>query len=164
MQAHVTLARPGVENDFRVFATRDTLSTIFQADGFYNLGYPLLLWLVRPFTHDNPFLAARLIALVSGGILIGAGYWLARCFLTPTPSLLAAGFLALSGLVTQYSLLVGSDMPFAALMTLAVAVTFRINTRTHAALALFGGAGRSSFSTTASGFDLALVGRNRGLV
>lgn len=140
MQAHVTLARPGVENDFRVFATRDTLSTIFQADGFYNLGYPLLLWLVRPFTHDNPFLAARLIALVSGGILIGAGYWLARCFLTPTLSLLAAGFLALSGLVTQYSLLVGSDMPFAALMTLAVAVTFRINTRTHAALALFGGA------------------------
>ena len=140
MQAHVTLARPGVENDFRVFATRDTLSTIFQADGFYNLGYPLLLWLVRPFTHDNPFLAARLIALVSGGILIGAGYWLARCFLTPTPSLLAAGFLALSGLVTQYSLLVGSDMPFAALMTLAVAVTLRVNTRTHAALALFGGA------------------------
>jgi hypothetical protein len=140
MQAHVTLARPGVENDFRVFATRDTLSTIFQADGFYNLGYPLLLWLVRPFTHDNPFLAARLIALVSGGILIGAGYWLARCLLAPAPSLLAAGFLALSGMVTQYSLLVGSDMPFAALMTLAVAVTFRINTRTHAALALFGGA------------------------
>jgi len=81
-----------------------------------------------------------LIALVSGGILIGAGYWLARCLLAPAPSLLAAGFLALSGMVTQYSLLVGSDMPFAALMTLAVAVTFRINTRTHAALALFGGA------------------------
>ncbi len=139
MQAHVTLARPGVENDFRVFATRDTLSAIFQADGFYNLGYPLLLWLVRPLTHDNPFLAARLIALVAGGVLIGAGYWLARCLLAPAPSLLAAGFLALSGMVTQYSLLVGSDMPFAALMTLAVAVTLRVNTRTHAAMVLFGG-------------------------
>ncbi len=139
MQAHVTLARPGVENDFRVFATRDTLSAIFQADGFYNLGYPLLLWLVRPLTHDNPFLAARLIALVAGGVLIGAGYWLARCLLAPAPSLLAAGFLALSGMVTQYSLLIGSDMPFAALMTLAVAVTLRVNTRTHAAMVLFGG-------------------------
>ncbi|WP_044232773.1 glycosyltransferase family 39 protein [Chloroflexus sp. Y-396-1] len=139
MQAHVTLARPGVENDFRVFATRDTLSAIFQADGFYNLGYPLLLWLVRPLTHDNPFLAARLIALVAGGVLIGAGYWLARCLLAPAPSLLAAGFLALSGMVTQYSLLIGSDMPFAALMTLAVAVTLRVDTRTHAAMVLFGG-------------------------
>ncbi len=139
MQAHVTLARPGVENDFRVFATRDTLSAIFQADGFYNLGYPLLLWLVRPLTHDNPFLAARLIALVAGGVLIGAGYWLARCLLAPAPSLLAAGFLALSGMVTQYSLLIGSDMPFAALMTLAVAVTLRVNTHTHAAMVLFGG-------------------------
>jgi 4-amino-4-deoxy-L-arabinose transferase-like glycosyltransferase len=54
--------------------------------------------------------------------------------------LLAAGFLALSGMVAQYSLLIGSDMPFAALMTLAVAVTLRVNTHTHAAIALLGGA------------------------
>lgn len=126
MQAHVTLVRPGVENDFRVFATRDTLATIFQADGFYNLGYPLLLWLVRPLTHDNPFLAARLIGLISGGLLIGAGYLLARCMLGSGPALLAASILALSGLVTQYSLLIGSDMPFAVAFTLAVAVILRI--------------------------------------
>ncbi|MGC8799543.1 MAG: glycosyltransferase family 39 protein [Chloroflexus sp.] len=123
MQAHVTLARPGVENDFRVFATRDTIATIFQADGFYNLGYPLLLWLVRPLTFDNPFLAGRLIALISGGLLIGGSYLLARCFLAPAPALLTTVFLAWSGMVVQYGLLVGSDMPFAVAFTFAVALT-----------------------------------------
>ncbi len=140
MTAHVTLARPGVENDFRVFATRDTLETVFQADGFYNLGYPLLLWLVRPLTHDNPFLAARLISLLAGGVLIAGGYLLARSLLSPGVAFLAAGCLALSGIVVQYGLLVGSDMPFAALMTLAVAVTFHVRRRSHALLALIGGA------------------------
>lgn len=139
MQAHVTLARPGVENDFRVFATRDTLATIFQADGFYNLGYPFLLWLARPLTSDNPFLAARLIALVSGGVLIGAGYLLARSLLPPAPAALAALLLALSGMVAQYGLLVGSDMPFAACFTLAVAATFHAHARSSRLLALLAG-------------------------
>ncbi|WP_298816616.1 glycosyltransferase family 39 protein [Chloroflexus sp.] len=139
MQARVTLARPGVENDFRVFATRDTLETIFQADGFYNLGYPLLLWLTRPFTHDNPFLAGRLIALIGGGLLIGAGYLLARCFNSPGQALLAAIILALSGMVAQYGLLVGSDMPFAVLFTLAVAVTLRVRPDSHRMVALAAG-------------------------
>ncbi|WP_322496877.1 glycosyltransferase family 39 protein [Chloroflexus sp.] len=139
MQAHVTLARPGVENDFRVFATRDTLATISQADGFYNLGYPLLLWLIRPLTSDNAFLAARLIALVSGGMLIGAGYLLARSLLPPAPAALAAMLLALSGMVAQYGLLVGSDMPFAACFTLAVAVTLHAHARRSRPLAFLAG-------------------------
>ncbi|WP_322489843.1 glycosyltransferase family 39 protein [Chloroflexus sp.] len=139
MQAHVTLARPGVENDFRVFATRDTLATIFQADGFYNLGYPLLLWLVRPLTSDNAFLAARLIALVSGGVLIGAGYLLARSLLPPAPAALAAMVLALSGMVAQYGLLIGSDMPFAACSTLAVAVTLHAHARSSRLIAFLAG-------------------------
>ncbi|MCX7790477.1 MAG: hypothetical protein N2378_07535 [Chloroflexaceae bacterium] len=120
-QRHVTLSRPGVENDFRVFATRDTLASIFQADGFYNLGYPLLLWLARPFFEGNAFLAARFLAALSGAALLGAGYWLARVVLPPGPALLALLALALNGLVAQYGLYVGSDMPFAACVTLSVA-------------------------------------------
>lgn len=118
---HVTLSRPGVENDFRVFATRQTLEQIFQADGFYNLGYPLLLWLARPFAEDNAFLAGRLVAALSGTLLLASGYWLARSLLTPGSALFALLCLALSGLVSQYGLYLGSDMPFAASMTLSVA-------------------------------------------
>jgi hypothetical protein len=119
--AHVTLARPGVENDFRVFATRETLAQVFSADGFYNLGYPLLLWLVRPLFAGNAFLAGRLLAVLAGATLLAGGYWLARSLLPRGPALLALLILALSGLVAQYGLYLGSDMPFAACMTLAVA-------------------------------------------
>ncbi|MGQ9926734.1 MAG: hypothetical protein ACUVS4_07665 [Chloroflexaceae bacterium] len=120
-QQHVTLSRPGVENDFRVFATRDTLASVFRADGFYNLGYPLLLWLARPLFEGNAFLAGRFLAALSGAALLGAGYWLARVLLPPGPALLALLALALNGLVARYGLYVGSDMPFAACMTLSVA-------------------------------------------
>src|SRR5262249_148794 len=77
-QRHVTLSVPGVEKDFRVFATRSEhlfgtfgaqskeMAGVIQADGFYNLGYPLLLWLARPLANDNPFLAARLASALSG--------------------------------------------------------------------------------------------------
>jgi len=120
-QQHVTLSRPGVENDFRVFATRDTLAGVFRADGFYNLGYPLLLWLARPLFEGNAFLAGRFLAALSGAALLGAGYWLARVMLPPGPALLALLALALNGLVARYGLYVGSDMPFAACVTLSVA-------------------------------------------
>jgi 4-amino-4-deoxy-L-arabinose transferase-like glycosyltransferase len=131
---HLTLSVPGVENDFRVFATRtDSLAEVFRADGFYNLGYPLLLWLVQPLTADNPFLAARLIAALSGAVLLLAGSWLARSLLARVEllrerhlqrvsGLLALLLLALSPLVVQYALYVGSDMPFAALTALALAL------------------------------------------
>ena len=120
-QAHVTLSRPGVENDFRVFATRESLAQIFSADGFYNLGYPLLLWLARPLAEQNAFLAGRLLAALSGAIFLAGGYWLARTLLAPGPAFVALLALALSGFVAQYGLYVGSDMPFAACMTLCAA-------------------------------------------
>ncbi len=131
-QNHLTLSVPGVENDFRVFATRtDNLAEVFRADGFYNLGYPLLLWLVQPLTADNPFLAARLVAALSGAVLLPAGSWLARSLparveplrerqLHRLSGVLALLILALSPLVVQHALYVGSDMPFAALTTLAL--------------------------------------------
>jgi 4-amino-4-deoxy-L-arabinose transferase-like glycosyltransferase len=122
---HVTLSRPGVENDFRVFATRETLAQVFQADGFYNLGYPLLLWMVRPFTAGNAFLAGRLLAALSGAVLLAAAYLLARRLLPHGAALLALIILALSGFVAQYGLYVGSDMPFAACVALCVALLVR---------------------------------------
>lgn len=126
-QAHVTLSIPGVEKDFRVFATRtESLGEVFRADGFYHLGYPLLLWLVRPLTDDNAFLAARLIAPLSGGILLLSGFWLTRLLLHAWPSragmgaLLGLLLLATSPFVVRSAMLVGNDMPFAACVALAL--------------------------------------------
>jgi 4-amino-4-deoxy-L-arabinose transferase-like glycosyltransferase len=128
-QQHITLSVPGVEKDFRVFATRtESLSELWRADGFYNLGYPLLLWLAQPFTDGNVFLAGRLVAALSGALLLLAGWWLARTLLAERPdfarvgALLALLALALNPLVVRYALYVGSDMPFAALSVLALAL------------------------------------------
>jgi Dolichyl-phosphate-mannose-protein mannosyltransferase len=134
---HVTLSTPGVENDFGVFARRSAqlvgvfqpsgeyssaVDGVFRADGFYNLGYPLLLWLARPLTQGNPFLAAQLISALSGALLLGAAWWLARRLLGRGPALLALLILALSPLVVEYGLYIGTDMLFAALCTLALAL------------------------------------------
>ncbi len=130
-QGHVTLSVPGVEKDFRVFATRAvSLQAVLRADGFYNLGYPLLLWLVRPLTSGNVFLAARLVAIASGMLLLLSTYFLAAALPVfdhgrRSPrlgALLAMLMLALSPFVIQYALYVGSDMPFAACTTLALAL------------------------------------------
>lgn len=136
---HVTLSVPGVEKDFRVFATRssalgallmpDNQNTVLRADGFYNLGYPFLLWLVRPLTGDNPFLAARIIALLSGALLLGTTWWLARRLIGRGPALLALLALAFSPLVVEYALYVGTDMPFAVLCMLALALLLTMDNR-----------------------------------
>ncbi|MCG8349247.1 MAG: glycosyltransferase family 39 protein [Chloroflexales bacterium] len=126
-QNHLTLSVPGVEKDFSVFANRSaSLKDVFQADGFYNLGYPLLLWLVRPLTGDNAFLAARWIAALSSVLCLLASYVLARALLPRGSSAVALGVLALSSFVVQYALYVGSDMPFAALVTLSLALLLRV--------------------------------------
>jgi 4-amino-4-deoxy-L-arabinose transferase-like glycosyltransferase len=138
-QQHVTLSVPSVESDFRVFALRSAqlvarfpagttnpdVDGVFRADGFYNLGYPLLLWLVRPFTDGNPFLAARLVAALSGALLLLAGWWLARQLLGRGAALLALLVLGFSPLVVEFSLYVGTDLPFAAVCVLALALLVR---------------------------------------
>lgn len=134
-QNHLTLARPGVENDFRVFATRDTLERVFQADGFYNFGYPLLLWLVRPLFADNAFLAGRLIAWLCGVAMSAAVYWLACLLMYRTPpftgrlvALLALVGLSTSPLFVEYALYVGSDAPFALCFLLTITCLLSANT------------------------------------
>lgn len=157
-QGHVTLSRPGVENDFRVFATRESLGQVFSADGFYNLGYPLLLWLARPLFAGNAFLAGRLVAALSGAALLGAGYWLARSLAPSGPALAALVALALSGLVAQYGLYVGSDMPFAACLAACAAALVAAGR---------GGAGRRALLLCAAAGlfgGLAFLMRHLGLV
>jgi 4-amino-4-deoxy-L-arabinose transferase-like glycosyltransferase len=131
---HLVLSVPSMEKDFRVFALRSahlagsfpagtgdpSFDGVLRADGFYNLGYPLMLWLIRPLASDNPFLAARLIAALSGALLLASGWWLARRLLGRGPALLALLALALSPLVVEHALYVGTDMPFAALCALAI--------------------------------------------
>lgn len=157
-QAHLTLSTPGVEKDFRVFATRaESLAEVVRADGFYNLGYPLLLWLVRPLTEGNSFLAGRLVAAASGALLLLATYGLARSLLPRGGALLALLLLALSPLVVQYALYVGSDMPFAACVTLALALLLagiRAPRRRPALLLLAGLAGGGAFLMRHSGLVL----------
>ncbi|WP_448542488.1 glycosyltransferase family 39 protein [Roseiflexus sp.] len=139
-QDHVTLAVPGVEKDFRVFATRAVdLALVLRADGFYNLGYPFLLWLFAPLTDGNSFLAARLIAALAGMLLLGSAWWLARCLLGRAPALAALVALGLNPFVVQYALYVGSDMPFAALCTLTLALLASHRVRGSLWLAALGG-------------------------
>lgn len=132
-QQHVVLSVPGVEKDFRVFTTRAqallcdpgvdraTASCVLRADGFYQLGYPLLLWLVKPLTEQNAFRAAQLVGALSGALLLGATWLLGRRLYGRGPALLALTVLALSPLVVQYGLYLGTDMAFAALWTTGLA-------------------------------------------
>ncbi len=140
VQAHTVLAAPGVEKDFRVFATRSQqllcpehvaladAPCVLRADGFYQLGYPLLLWLVRPMVHNNPFLAARGVALASGMLLLLGAYMIGLRLLGPFGGLLTLALAGLNALTVQYTLLLGTDLPFAAAWTLAVAALVWLET------------------------------------
>ena len=147
---HVTLSVPGVERDFPVFATRamallcaaGETACVLRADGFYQLGYPLLLWLIEPLTGMNAFLAGRLLAAL-GGLFLLLATWLLGRALYPRDrrhggALLALAILALSPLVVQYALYVGTDMPFAALWIAALAALLAPRDLTPARAALAG--------------------------
>lgn len=136
-QGHVVLSRPGVESDFSVFANRSarlvgsfqpggiydaSTDGVLRADGFYNIGYPLLLWLARPLAHGNAFLAARYLSLAAGAVLLLATWWLGRTLAGRGGGLLATLAAASSPLVVEYGLYVGTDMVFAAICTLALAL------------------------------------------
>lgn len=133
-RAHVVLSVPGVEKDFRVFATRsNTLlcsagpapseaGCVLRADGFYQLGYPFLLWLVRPFTGDNAFLAARLVGIAGAAAFLLATYLLGCALLGRGPALLALLLVVLNRWTAEYALYLGTDMPFAAAWAGALAM------------------------------------------
>jgi 4-amino-4-deoxy-L-arabinose transferase-like glycosyltransferase len=169
---HLTLSVPGAENDFRVFALRSAhlagqfpagiddpaRDGVFRADGFYNLGYPLLLWLLRPFASDNAFLAARVVATLSGALLLLGGWLLARRLLGRNGALLALVLLALSPLVVEYGLYLGTDTPFAALCVLALALLLPTRAPRIWLLALAGVVAGAAFLVRHPGFLLLPFG------
>jgi 4-amino-4-deoxy-L-arabinose transferase-like glycosyltransferase len=115
---------------------------VLRADGFYQLGYPLLLWLIQPLTGMNAFLAGRLLAALSGLLLLLAT-WLLGHALYPRDrrhggALLALTILALSPLVVQYALYVGTDMSFAALWIAGLAALLAPRNLTPSRSALAG--------------------------
>ena len=121
-QTHVTLAVPGVEKDFRSFVTRsDTLAHVFQADPFYNLGYPFILWAIQQLTHMSAFDAGRWWAVSVAGLALLSSWWLARTLVGRGWDALMVLCVAGSGLFVQYSLLLGSDMTFTWLCILTIA-------------------------------------------
>jgi hypothetical protein len=143
-RAHVVLSIPGVEKDFRVFATRSDMlvcpsganleaGCVLRADGFYQLGYPFLLWLTRPFVADNAFLAGRIVAGACAAAFLLGAYLLGRTMLGPGAGLLALGFVALNRWTTEYALLLGTDMPFAAAWSLGLATLMLAPARRWAA-------------------------------
>lgn len=131
-RSHVTLAVPGVEKDFRVFATRsESYASVFSADAFYNLGYPLILRLVTHISGLSPFDAAKWWAVIIACLALLATWWLARFVLGARWAVLMTITVACSTVFTQYALSLGSDMTFTALCTFSIAVLLRARARPH---------------------------------
>ena len=86
----------------------------------YQIGYPFLLWLMRATVIDNAFLAARIVALLSGTVLLVAAYFLGRTLYGHGVGLLVLFLLVLNRWTSEYSLSLGTDMPFIAAWTLAL--------------------------------------------
>ena len=90
--------------------------------------------------------AARLIAAFAGTLFLLSSWWLARCVLGRGPAVAALVVMALNPFVVQYALYIGSDMPFAALCTLTLALLAqRTDRRSVWRLALAGMAAGCAF-------------------
>ncbi len=144
---HLVLALPGVEADFSVFAKRSaSWAEVWRADGFYQLGYPLLLRLMRPLVADNPFLAARWLSLGAALVLVLATWWLARARWGRVVGLLALLLAAINPLTVQYALYAGTDMVFAAACGVALALTLSKSIMSRRAALLAGVAAGIAFT------------------
>ena len=130
---HVVLSLPGVEADFSVFAKRSAAwDEVFRADGFYQIGYSLLLRLVRPLVDDSPFNAARILSVGAALVFAAATWATARVHWGRTVGIVALLLVTLNPLVVQSALTLGTDMPFAAACALTVLLAVRANSRQFA--------------------------------
>jgi hypothetical protein len=122
-QHHVTLAVPGVEKDFRSFASRsDDIAAVLRADPFYHFGYPLILWIGNTLSGGSVFSVATVWAVCAATLAICAAWYCARRVLGRGWDLVAVGIMLSSSFFVEYTLLVGSDMTFTALVTTALAM------------------------------------------
>ncbi len=157
-QTHVTLAVPGVEKDFRSFVTRsDSLAHVWQADPFYNLGYPFILWGIQQLTGTSAFDAGRWWAVSVAGLALLSSWWLARTLVGRGWDALMVLCVAGSGLFVQYSLLIGSDMTFTWLCTLTMALILYAPQRNQWWWCVTGLAAGAAFLVRHTGIVLALT-------
>jgi hypothetical protein len=119
---HLTLVVPGVEKDFRAFATRsDTVAEVFRADAFYQFGYPAILWFLRTTSGYDVFVTALGWAVVAATLTLCASWVVARSVFGRGWDAGVVALLAGSSFFGEHALLVGSDMTFTAATTATLA-------------------------------------------
>ena len=123
-QRHVTLVVPGVEKDFRSFASRtESLSSVLHADPFYQIGYPFILWAGQQLSSAAVFTVATDWAVIAAVITLCASWYIARRVLGRGWDLVCVAIMAASSFFVEYSLLIGSDMTFTACAAVSLAAT-----------------------------------------
>jgi 4-amino-4-deoxy-L-arabinose transferase-like glycosyltransferase len=129
-----------VETDFVSHAaSAATWRTVFTLNGLLPFGYPLVLRLATLLTSD-PFVAARIIAVLAAGLSLRVAHGLVRDFAAAETAFTGQVYLALNWYFYETALLVGTDQLASLLAVLAVrslATTLREST---ARRALVGGA------------------------
>ncbi len=119
---HLTLVVPGVEKDFRSFATRsDSASEVFRADAFYQYGYPAILWMARIIGGHDVFVTALIWAIVAATLTLCASWAIARSVFGRGWDAGVVALLAGSSFFGEHALLIGSDMTFTATTTTTLA-------------------------------------------
>jgi hypothetical protein len=129
-----------VENDFVGHAARaGSWRAVFTLHGLYPFGYAFVLRLGTLLLAD-PFVAARIIAVVSAGLSLRVVHALTRDLFGPGPALAAQVFLALNWHFHETALLVGTDQ-LASLVALLAVRTLAASMRdTSLPRAIVGGA------------------------
>ncbi len=109
-----------VENDFVGHAARAaSWRAVFTLHGLYPFGYAFVLRLGTLLLAD-PFVAARIIAVVSAGLSLRVAHALARELFGPGAALATQVFLALNWHFHETALLVGTDQLASLIALLAV--------------------------------------------
>ncbi|MHB8077799.1 MAG: glycosyltransferase family 39 protein [Candidatus Krumholzibacteriia bacterium] len=129
-----------VENDFAGHAARAAnWRAVFTLHGLYPFGYAFVLRLGTALLAD-PFLAARVIAVVSAGLSLRVAHGLARDLAGPGPALATQVYLALNWHFHETALLVGTDQLASLAALLAVRALASSLRETTLPRALAGGA------------------------
>ena len=120
-QSHLTLVVPGVEKDFRSFATRASdLDGVLRADGFYQIGYPALLWLGQALSGQSAYAVGLTLSVAAAAVLLLGVWWVARLTLGRGWDVVCVTIVMASAFFGDAALLLGTDIPFAAAATLGI--------------------------------------------
>ena len=116
-----TVTITGGESDLYVERAAGMLRGEWHADPYHPCGYPLAVYALGRLGLE-PFTAAKLLSALAGLLFVAATYALLRAWVGRGPAALAAGAVAASRVVLTTSVQACSDVPAAALVTVAVAL------------------------------------------